>query len=292
MITIENKNLINIILMNFKNSELMYVQTSALLYIFSKEIFKHDLSFFNDFLSVNGNIDERYKFGILSTKCELYQEHNNGFKKENALCYKYIGRDDRSLIYRSVITTDIAGRNLYVEGKYLGIENYQTENGLKYNDTPKRKIISGIMLGDYLKEMPLEKQKSILTVFFNWFFSTYQSDTDKKSLKGTVADCHLNNFLISDGKFVFIDFDVVYKGDILKDLCLWYACKWGTHPLYSFFTELYELQKYEPNNCPSHPFVMKNKNREKAGVLNKDLFDKYFTEKGLSPKIDNASLSF
>lgn len=58
----------------------------------------------------------------------------------------------RSLIYRSVITTDIAGRNLYVEGKYLGIENYQTENGLKYNDTPKRKIISGTMLGDYLKK--------------------------------------------------------------------------------------------------------------------------------------------
>ena len=101
-------------------------------------------------------------------------------------------------------------------------------------------------------------------------------------------DCHLDNFLISDGKFVFIDFEVILESDFSKNAALWYAL-WRKPALYAYFSELYGLPRMEP----PHPFLendklvsLYNENMERAAILNKDLLDKYFTEKYLIPEYD------
>ena len=63
----------------------------------------------------------------------------------------------------------------------------------------------------------------------------------------------------------------------------------GNSLLYAYFSDLYGL----PRLNPPHPYfeedrfvLFNNENMEKAAVLNKDLLDKYFTEKFLVPEYD------
>lgn len=285
----QNHNLINTFLAKDNISDLFYIQTCASLFIFSKKLCSFDTLFFRDFFLRNAGCYEHYDFKLMPYNCRLYREHINSFKNENALLFKYIRRN--GLISKSLITCSFRNNDLFIESEYLGKENYQVFQGIKYQDTPKRKISQGVTLMDCLKEKTEQDRKKLLTSFFDWLFSEYRSERDENSLKGLVLDCHLNNFLVRDDQFLFIDKDVVFDGDIPKNMCLWWALEAGEPPgykdsqLYAYFTELYGLEKFDTAHY-CHPLYKRNENLEKAAVLNKELLDKYFTERYFLPEYD------
>ena len=164
----------------------------------------------------------------------------------------------------------------------MGSDNYQPDNGRRYLDTPRRKIVQGITLRDYLQNKTDEEQKKILKNFFDWLFETYQYPGDEDKLDGRMVDCNLMNFLVCDGKFIPIDIEFEIEGGVSKDLCMWYALgrKNIRSPHYTYLLDIYGLKEL----TGPHPFWMENKNLAKAAVLNKALYDKYFTEKYLIPE--------
>ena len=183
-------------------------------------------------------------------------------------------------VAKSIISIGNNYQDIYIESHYLGLENYKIDQGRKFVDVPKRKILSGTTVGSYLKGINLDEQKIFLKIFFDWLFLTYQLPEDSQRVKGIVCDSNLDNFLILNNKFILIDHDFI-GNDIEKSLCLWYTLLAGQHPLYIYFADLYGLQKFD-KECP-HPLALRNVSLEKAAILNKDLIEKYFTEKMLVP---------
>lgn len=275
-------NFICSFLKNEHNYNLFYIQTDSFLLIFSKEVFRYDFNYIYDFFYSLSFYSSLLSFKIMSPDCALYKEHINTFYSDNVLLYKYAWRN--GLVCRSVITKDSKNSDLYLETNYLGTENYQTDNGRKYLDTPRRKIEKGITVQDYLNNKTDEKQKKILKDFFDWLFEVYQYPDDKDKLDGKMVDCNLRNFLVHDGKFIPIDIEFEIEGGLSKDMCLWYALgrKSVYSPHYEYFLNLYGLK--QPTG--PHPFWKENKNLAKAAVLNKELQEKYFTEKYLIPEYD------
>ena len=275
-------NFITLFLKDSNQFNLFYIQNNVFLVIFSNKLFQYDCDFVYNFLHNCLFYSTSFHFKILSPDCALYKEHVDMFKSGNALLYKYIWR--YGLVYRTIISNDYEGSDLYLETAYLGLDNYHTDNGRKYLNTPRRKIVKGTTVTDYLKGKTDEEQKKILKAFFDWMFSTYQHPEDKDKLDGKMVDCNLSNFLINGENFIPIDIEFEMESGLPKDYCLWYALgrKEDYLPLYEYFCDIYGLKKKT-----SFPlFWQYNKNLEKAAVLNKDLRDKYFTEKYLIPEYD------
>lgn len=276
----QNKNMINIFLQQKNDTDLFILQNDHILFVFSKEIYLHDTFFIYNYFIRNDSIDKLYNFRILPETCDLYKEHIDAFKNKNVLLYKY--SDRIGIIKKTTITYE--NDDLFIEEKFLGIENYEVDNGRKYTDIPKRKIISGITLMDYLKNETDEQQKRILKNFFDWLFATYQHPTEKDKLDGKLIDCNLGNVLVSEGKFHLIDQEFSVEYGISKDFCVWYALgiRCISSPYYEYFTELYGLNKISPDE--PHPFWLENNGMKKAYALNQNLFNKYFTEAFLIPE--------
>ena len=275
-------NVSSILFANNNDDNLFYIQTPSCLLLFSKKAFRHNCIFIQDYFYSILSYLNKPSFKIMSPDCSLYKEHIDKFKSDNVLLYKYLWRG--GLVYRTIISKDADGSDLYLETSYLGLDNYQADNGRKYLNTPRRKIVKGITVYNYLKNKTDEDQKKILKDFFDWLFETYQYPNDKDKLDGRMVDCNLSNFLIKGKNFVPIDIEFEMEDGLSKDLCLWYALgrKEVASPHYGYFLDVYNLKRM----TGPHPFWIENKNLETAAVLNECLREKYFTEKYLIPEYD------
>lgn len=263
-----NKNFVTLFFENSNDYHLLYTQTDASLFIFSKDFFQYDCDFVYNYICTALAYSASVPFKIMSPDCALYKEHIDKFKSGNVLCCKYMWR--YGLVCRSVITKNPEKQDIYLEADYLGLENYHTDDGRNFINIPRQKIVKGITLHDYLLYKTDEEQKKILKDFFDWLFETYQYPDDNDKLDGRMADCNLYNFLVYDGTFIPIDMEFEMKGGLPKNVCMHYAL--GRKEIRS--------PHYEP-----HPFWGNdNRNLAKAAVLNRDLKEKYFTEKYLIPE--------
>lgn len=273
----ENHNLINLILSQSSEARLFYIKANDVLFIFSQKILQTNSDFWRNFFLFHNNRTECHDFGVLPASSPIFKEHIKEFESSKLLCVKY--RKTFGLVYQTKISYGKNPQDLYLESQYLGLENYEIDNGRQYRPVPRRKILKGITLDDYLAGKTRDQQREIWTRFFDWLFIKYASDDDTK-IKGDVTDCNPGNFLVSDDKFIFIDTELTGP-DVDKGLCIWYALG-PDHELYKYFLDRYNAKEY-PRDF-THPFWGKNIGLEKAAIKNKDLLDKYFGARAILPQ--------
>ena len=281
-----NSSLINLLLVNGNDNNLFYIRTLNKIFVFSKKVFQYNACFIRDYMYIP-EPNAFYTLGFLPEGSPLYKENIEGFKKENVLLCKYFKKV--GIIQKSMISCSSEKKELFKEITFLGIENYHHPY-INFQNLPKEKIVCGYTVENYIRGKSEDEKRKILKVFFDWLFSTYSAENDETKLKGIIADSHLSNFIVTDEGFLFIDQDVVSKRDFSKDDCLWYALMRIKHDenLYEYFRELYGLKKVDSLST-FHPFFEKNLKKSymaEAAVLNKNLLDKYFTDKCLMPEFD------
>jgi hypothetical protein len=206
-------------IMNKKETDLMYIRTVHSLFIFPKLVLSIENKFIKDFFTWHLGVAECFNFAPLNN-CPLLSQHKALFGN-GALIYKYIYRDV-GLISRSIISQDEAGK-LYYELSYLGKESYISQE-IDFANIQKRPIIDGITVESYAFSLTEEERFLFLCRFFEWLFSQYASLTAPDKVKGIVFDCHLNNFIMNKDGFTLIDKDMVATQDLYKADCIDYVC--------------------------------------------------------------------
>jgi hypothetical protein len=225
-----NSNFFNLLfIMEAKNNDLVYIKTQHSLFVFPKFVLSIEDEFIKNFLFRHAYTQQFFEFSLLNKASKLYKIHENLFNDGN-LIYKYIDRNN-GLIACSIISQNSKGE-FYCEQSYLGKENY-IPSEICYMDVPKRKIVKGEIVGNYVLGMTEDERYLFLCRFFEWLFRQYESPSDKNKVQGVVLDCHLHNFIVNEEGFHFIDRDVAVGQDLDKAFCLDYCC--CCHG----FTELY-----------------------------------------------------
>jgi hypothetical protein len=275
-----NSNFLNMLLiMSKKDNELLYIRTQCSLFIFPKFVLSMDDEFIKNFLFRHAYTRQFFEFSFLDERSKLYKMHENLFNNGN-LIYKYIDRHN-GLVACAVISQNNV-KELCCEQFYLGRENY-ISSGICYMDVPKRKIVKGEVVGNYILGMTEDERYSFLCRFFEWLFSRYESPLDKNKVVGEVYDCHLHNFIINEEGFHFIDRDVTVDQDLDKAFCLDYCC--CIHGFTDLYYKLIAYFGFEDKRNYYHEmradWWQKSKLQfENARMQNKNLFDLYFSEKG------------
>lgn len=281
-----NRNLCNLLLFaSLRDNDLLYIKTSLTLIIFTKSALNAEAEFVRDFLFRHAATVLFFNFGVLSKKSPLYKAHEHSFDNGEIIC-KYVNR--WGCIAKTVISQDSQGC-LFYEQNYIGRRYYSSEFSIVFNDTPKRKIIDGVSLGDFFESIDNENdRKRFLHKFFDWLFETYSVPEDKDKVLGKLWDCHLWNFVINDEGIHFIDEDLVSAENLDKNYCLWRGCSSVLSPLYPYFAEYYGYEN------KAKDYESRSKNFEKSVIKweqelqkdNKELIDFYFGRKSIQREND------
>ena len=272
----ENKNFLDMLFFSSGYDGLFYIQTISSLFIFKKQYLSKYYNFLKIFMLYHSCRNTEWNFGILDKNCDLYIEHKESFEK-GVVLHKYMSRF--GIINHTIISTDKSGK-LYSQSEYLGMENYHSDNKMKYVNQPRREIIDGITLSEYIKNKNEIEKKAVLRCFYDYLFKTFPSDTDKNKVQGILLDAHSDNVIINNDGFHFVDRDVVYSEDVKKSLVLWDTL--GNTPLFYHFMNYYNLPADNEDYTKTHPCLHQNTpDMQEAAKKNKKLFKKYFGPDGL-----------
>ena len=219
-----------------KTDDIFYLRSTGLLFLLKKEAFvgHYELikGYVFDYLNRRGD----WNLGILPHDCELYEKHKDIFSDGNVLVLKYIARN--GLINKSLVSTDWKGQ-VFIESKYLGRENYQNDdNGLIYADQPRRVIIDGVSVRDYMHGKSYEERMLIYHNVYNYLFTEY-AGSDYAKVSGDLLDAHMNNVIVNNRGFYFIDKDIIYDGELDKSMVLYR--QFGDSAEYKYFIIYYNL---------------------------------------------------
>lgn len=275
---IENKHFLDALFFSSGYDGIYYIQTMSSLFVFKRVYLAKYYDFLKIFMLYHGCRNTEWKFGILDKTCDLYKEHKESFDK-NVILHKYISRF--GIINHTTISEDENGK-LYSESEYLGIENYHSDNKMKYVNQPKREIIEGITLSEYVKNMSEIEKIATFRQFYDYLFETFPSDTDQNKVQGILLDSHSDNVIVNNDGFHFVDRDVMYSEDVKKSLVLWDSL--GHTPLFYHFMKYYNLPEDNEDYTQTHPCLHPNTpDMKEATKKNKEMFKKYFSQEGLQP---------
>ena len=278
-------NSLNFLCLNSDKLNLYYIKTPTLLFIFSDRSFTANTDFTQGYVIEYLKKRGQWNFGKLKESSLLYKEHYEEFKYHNILFYKYIDRD--GLINKSIVSQDKETGEIYVESQYIGKEYYNTDDGnVIYADQPKRKVIKGTIITQYLSNKTLEEKRLIMRNVFDYLFSNYPAKSQNKNkVSGVLLDAHFANILVNDDGFHFIDKDIISEHDLSKSQFLYRVLK--TTPHYHYFLSYYNLDDESKGYLKSYPLELRNtKNMQLLRTRNKYLLDKYFGDSGFSARED------
>jgi hypothetical protein len=271
-----NSNFLNMLLiMSQKDDELLCIRTAKSLFVFPKKVLSMENDFIRQFLWNHGCYREFFEIKPLAVAGGVLLREHQGLFTNGNLIYKYMQRAC-GLLQRTIISQDEAGQ-LWSEITYLGHYG-DTMASLQYVDVPKRKILDGVMLSDYVDDLTQDEKCPFLCRFLDWLFTEYAT-TDPNKVKGVVWDCYLKNFILNDEGFHLIDFDLVAQHDVSKTHCIYYICAMGgfTRELYLQLTAHFGL----PGNWQQDEQEHK-KDIEQLQVMkfsNQELVEHYFSPK-------------
>ena len=272
----ENQNFLNNLFFSSGYDGLYYIQTISSLFVFKRTCLSKYYDFLKTFMLYHSCRNTKWNFGVLDETCDLYKEHKESFDK-GVILHKYMSRF--GIINHTIISADEKGK-LYAESEYLGMENYHSDNKMKYVSQAKREIVDGITLSEYMKNKSEIEKKAILRLFYDYLFETFPSETDKNKVQGILLDAHSDNVIINNDGFHFVDRDVVYSEDVKKSLVLWDTL--GTTPLYYHFMKYYNLPEDNEDYTQTHPCLHQNTpDMKEATAKNKKMFKRYFGPDGL-----------
>lgn len=269
-----------------KNDDIFYLRSTGLLFLLKRDsLFEHyDFikSYVFDYLNRRGD----WNLGILSRDCALYEQHKDMFDSHNVLVCKYIART--GIINKSVISTDWKG-HLFMESNYLGRENYQDDdNGLIYANQPKREIIDGISVRDYVNGRSHEERMLIYHNAYNYLFTKYAGSNYAK-VSGELLDAHMDNVIVNNKGFYFVDKDITYSGELDKSMVLYR--QFGDSAEYKYFIKYYNLPNMSAEYKERYPLEHRNTEAmQRARDLNGDLFMFYFSGKGMLPAVNYSKI--
>ena len=276
-------NCISLLSIDTDELGLYYIMTDRLLFIFSAKSLSTNPDFMHDFLFNYLRKRSRWSFGKLNSTCFLYIEHYKSFIQDNVVLYKYLARG--GLINKSTVSKDSKTNELYIESQYLGKENYLPEdNNVVYADQPKRKVLKGITVNKYLANKSAMMRRLIFRNVFDYLFNTYPSESgDKSKVSGVLLDAHMDNIIVNDDGFHFIDKDVICSSDLSKSQILYRNFK--DSPNYRYFLDYYGLTDESEEYLKSYPLDHRDTEQMKQlRVTNAALLKKYFSENGLTPR--------
>lgn len=272
----ENKNFLNTLFSSSGYDGLYYIQTISSLFVFKRMYLSKYYDFLKIFMLYHGCRNAKWNFGILDETCDLYKLHKKSFDN-NVILHKYISRF--GIINHTIVSTDEQGK-LYSESEYLGMDNYHSDNKMKYVNQPKREIIDGITLSEYMRNMDEIEKIAVLRNFYDYLFKTFPSDTDDTKVQGILLDAHSDNVIVNNDGFHFVDRDVMYAEDVKKSLVLWDSL--GHTPLFYHFMKHYNLPEDNEDYTQTHPCLHTNTpDMQIAAKKNKEMFKTYFSQEGL-----------
>ncbi len=260
-----------------KTDDIFYMRSMGLLFLLKRDaVFEHyDFikGYVFDYLNRRGD----WNLGILPRDCVLYEKHKDVFADNNILVLKYIARN--GLVNKSVVSTDWKGQ-IFMESSYLGRENYQNDdNGLVYADQPKRAIIDGISVRDYMYGKSYEERMLIYHNVYNHLFTKY-AGSDYTKVSGELLDAHMDNVIVNNQGFHFIDKDIIYDGELDKSMVLYR--QFGDSAEYKYFIRYYNLPDMSAEYKEKYPLEHRNTEAmQQARELNGYLFGLYFSGRGL-----------
>jgi len=273
---IQNQNIVGLaLLLKAEDDDIIYIQNPDILFLIQKNSLSKNIPFLSQWLCKHGARSELTTIGILDKTSLLYKEHISLFKKE-VIAFKYASRI--GIINRTILTQK--SNNLYLENKYLGMENYTQTEYIKFQDNPPRKIIDGIEVYEFLKDKNKYERITILKELCDYLLKKYASKTDNNKVQGILLDANTTNIIINSDGFHFIDTDVVSPHDIDRNAFLW-----GLNvPEYKELTNLYNLKDKSDEFKKTHPISNQYSIEiEKAKRKNYHLFNKYFSSEGIKP---------
>ena len=281
--TILTENCLGLLSIDTDTSGLYYIMTDRLLFIFSAETLSVNPDFMQGFLFNYMKKRQRWSFGKLHPACFLYTEHYKSFAQDNVILYKYLARS--GLINKSVVTKDKESNDLYIESQYLGKENFIRDNDVIYADQPKRKVLNGITVNQYLSNKSSMQRRLIFRNVFDYLFETYPAESgDKTKVSGTLLDAHMDNIIVNDDGFHFIDKDIICISELSKSQILYRNFK--STPNYKYFLDYYGLEDESEEYIKSYPLEHRETEQmAKSRITNASLLKKYFTESGLTPRV-------
>lgn len=253
-----------------KPNDLFYIRSQLGILIFSRHSLLHKWNFARDLINTLIGIENFCEFDKLPESSFLYQENKKLFKNEHACFIKYVNRLN-AVVLQTIISQDCF-RRLYIESRFLGNENYTQTNGIVFQNQPKRKIIKGILVSDYLKNKTSEEQKDIIRPCIDYIFKEYTLPENENYLSGEVLDAHFRNILYTNGKFFFFDHDHIYAKPISKSAYLYFLLKGDNHPLYAYFCQIFNIKESEEEYAS---IWLQGNDLQKAAVSNKSLIEKY-----------------
>lgn len=267
-----------------KTDDIYYLRSTGLLFLLKREALFEHYDFIKGYVFDYLNRRGDWNLGILARNCPLYEKHKDIFADNNILVLKYIARN--GLINKSVVSTDWKG-SIFMESSYLGRENYQNDdNGLIYADQPKRAIIDGVSVRDYLHGKNYEERMLIYHNVYNYLFTHY-AGSDYSKVSGELLDAHMDNVIVNDKGFYFIDKDIIYDGELDKSMVLYR--QFGDSADYKYFIKYYNLPDVSAEYKEKYPLEHRNTEAmQRARELNGELFSFYFSGRGL---LSNANYS-
>ena len=269
---------------NANKSKIFYLRyTNRCVYIFTEKFLKEYPDFSFDFLQKPPYMGNGCVFKILKKNSKLYKLHIKKFN-DNLLCQKYI----RALNGVSATEIKTSDGELIISRDFIGKENAFFIDRWTWGDPKPRKFVNGYNFGDYVEKQSYDEKLKLLKIFYDWLFAEYKTD-DPDLISGVVADCHLNNFIMSnDNKFHFIDPEWKSNLPIDKSYCIyWSLMKYGNYDLYHHFISFYNLKdkSEEYDKFQKERFQFKEyfgeKKWKKMKQNNKKLIDLYIGGKGI-----------
>ena len=278
-------NSISLLSIDTDMSSLYYIMTDRLLFIFSVKSLSVNPDFMQDFLFNYLKKRSRWSFGKLNTSCFLYREHYQSFEENGVILCKYLARG--GLINKSIITKDDKTDELYTESQYIGKEQDSPEfkdGNIVYADQPKRKILKGVTVNKYMSNKSAILRRLIFRNVFDYLFNTYPAESgDKTKVSGVLLDAHMDNIIVNEDGFHFIDKDVICSSELSKSQILYRNFK--DSPNYRYFLDYYGLNDESEEYLKSYPLEHRDTEKmRELKVKNASLLKKYFTEAGLTPR--------
>ncbi|MBE7711334.1 MAG: hypothetical protein E7Z92_04250 [Cyanobacteria bacterium SIG31] len=280
---INNDNFIYNLILQYQEPTLFYLKNNSQVYIFTKEFLKQDKDFIYNYL-LNTRDSLKYKqIKFLDENHPLYNEHIT-LSKQGEFCWKYVRKHNG--IFKTSLYKE--NDNIYFKYDFLGLENAIFNDTFTWGNPKPRKYVKGTNLFNIIVSLDEAGQYEIIKKFFDWLFEEFKTD-DENYLSQNLADCHFKNFIVADdGKFYFTDYEYASKVPLEKGYLVYYTLSCfkskfhnENNKMYKYFISLYglkdKIKTYKNMKLKRlEEFKIKEKDKIKKELANKDLISKYF----------------